>query len=90
MEGSKAQKKKKKWSGLICLEQRATGEDERKQKLTYHLVQGRHRVRSTLSAVAVLRLVKVAALVIHAAALELAEEVEEAVFIGGVAAQFLV
>lgn len=53
---------------------------------TDHLVQG---VGCSLSVVSVLRVVKVAALVIHAAALELAEEVEEAVFIGGVAAQLL-
>lgn len=64
--------------------------EEGKEKLTYHLVQGRHGVCGTFSAVSVLWLIKAAALVIHAAALELAEEVEEAVFIGGVAAQFLV
>lgn len=39
--------------------------------------------------VSVLWLIKAAALVIHAAALELAEEVKEAVFIGGVTAQLL-
>lgn len=60
--------------------------DEGEEKLTDHLVQGRHGVRSTFSTVTVLWLIKVAALVIHAAALELAEKVEEAVFIGGVAA----
>lgn len=56
---------------------------------TYHLVQGWHGVRSTFSVVSVLWLIKMAALVIHAAALELAEEVEEAVFIGGITAQLL-
>ena len=42
-----------------------------------------------LSILAVLGLVEVAALVVHAAALELAEEVEKAGLIGGVAAQLL-
>lgn len=56
---------------------------------TYHLVQGWHGVRGTFSVVSVLWLIKMAALVIHAAALELAKEVEEAVFIGGVTAQLL-
>lgn len=50
-------------------------------QLTYHLVQGWHGVRSTFSVVSVLWIIKMAALVIHAAALELAEEVKEAVFI---------
>lgn len=58
-------------------------------QLTYHLVQGRHGVSAAFSVVTVLWLIKMAALVIHAAALELAEEVEEAVFIGGVTAQLL-
>ena len=53
---------------------------------TYHLVQGRG---SAFSVVSVLWLIKMAALVIHAAALELTKEVKEAVFIGGVTAQLL-
>lgn len=50
--------------------------------------QGRHRV-STFSVVSVLWIIKMAPLVIHAAALELAEEVKETVFIGGVTTQLL-
>lgn len=56
---------------------------------TCYLVQGEHGVRGASSALSVLRLIEVAALVVHAAALELAEEVEEAVFIGRVTAQLL-
>lgn len=53
---------------------------------TDHVIQGGSGSRSTF---AVLWLIEMAALVIHTAALELAEEVEEAVFIGGVTAQLL-
>lgn len=49
-----------------------------------HLVQ---RVCSTFTTVPVLRIIKMAALVIHAAALEFTKEVEEAVFIRGITAQ---
>lgn len=69
---------------FIPLDEKETG--KLLQSLTNHVVQGRRGVRGTF---AVLRLVKMAALVIHTAALELTEQVEEAVFIGGVPAQLL-
>lgn len=56
---------------------------------TYHLTQGWHGGCSAFSVVSILWLIEVAALVIHAAALEFAEEVKEAVFIRGVTAQLL-
>lgn len=51
--------------------------------------QGWHGGCSAFSVVSILWLIEVAALVIHAAALEFAEEVKEAVFIRGVTAQLL-
>jgi len=56
---------------------------------TDYFVQGRHGVLGTFPVVSVLGLIKMAALVIHAAALELTKEVKEAVFIGRVPAQLL-
>lgn len=90
MEGSKKTGGQKKGGFTSFVSKSGNRVRRGERKLTYRLVQGRHGVSSTFSIVPVLWLIKVAALVIHAAALELAEEVEEAVFIGGVAAQFLV
>lgn len=56
---------------------------------TYHLTQGWHGGCGAFSVVSILWLIEVAALVIHAAALEFAEEVKEAVFSRGVTAQLL-
>lgn len=53
---------------------------------TDHVIEGRRGVGGTFT---VLGLIKMAALVVHTAALELTEQVEEAVFIGGVTAQLL-
>lgn len=57
--------------------------------LTDHVADGRVCGVVAVSVLAVSILAETAALIVHAAALELTEQVEEAVLIGGVAAQLL-